>query len=399
MPAALTPQLTPATTKESTRTAKPRGKESAADGHASPPSLKFPVHSTQPLQLQRPLSVFGKSFEVYRSSILTLSFDTAMRAVFDISAQTHLRTKAPHEFMLFKKLLYSGTGMHQPSEGTKNLIKTGLNGFVPEALLAAVLEGREPGVVFAPGTDWMGVLRGLEGCEGRVSHDVASQLAAYDALSLELQELLTKGQQVQASAYIQTILGSALEDWQALNARLPANIALLCEVALRTLAWLIVRMSISLKYDPASAEPRVSSLLNPGRRPIGHWMDDVRLAAGRENLKDLAEYLDRLQARHLGREISHDLLKKWSSGASRVMPRSALKPVLRSVRNHEQRQTLQSRYDVARLFTFLCDLVLSGTQGEAPSWADVQAQLKSRHSRVFQIELERVRTGPPDAPA
>ena len=135
-----------------------------------------------------------------------------------------------------------------------------------------------------------------------------------------------------------------------------------------------------------SREAGITELLDPGRRPLGHWLHDVQQASDCKHHADLAKCLLSVGARHHDRVISHDLLKKWSSSKNVVMPQTAAKPVLRGVRIRERADRLQDRYYVARFLTFLCDLTCAAIPGAAPAWADIQAQIKSRYRQAYRHE-------------
>lgn len=126
---------------------------------------------------------------------------------------------------------------------------------------------------------------------------------------------------------------------------------------------------------------------DPGRRPLGHWLHDVQQASDCPSLPALAQCLLRAGARHQkDRPVGYNLLKKWSSSKRVAMPQTAVKPVLSGVRIRAGADRLQDRFYVARFLTFMCDLACAGIPGEAPVWADIQAQLKDRYSQVYRLE-------------
>lgn len=174
---------------------------------------------------------------------------------------------------------------------------------------------------------------------------------------------------------------------EALNPRLleVPRILILLESSLQTLAKLMCAVNMPT-MDLPSRESQITQLLDAGRRPLGHWLHEVTRASDCDSLPELAQCLLRAGARHHDRAISPDLLKKWSSSKSVVMPQAALKPVLRGVRHQARVRTLESRYYVARFLAFLCDLAWAGIPGETPVWSDIQAQLKSWYAQVYRRE-------------
>ncbi|MDO8450324.1 MAG: hypothetical protein Q7T10_16115 [Rhodoferax sp.] len=370
---------------------RPRTEKSALKTDASstraPPLGQIPVSAFAPVQLPHPLEVFGERFEVHISSALTLSLETAMQAVLGTSVQTLIRTTAPLMHQNLKKLLYAGRGMHKPSSGTKRNILQDLGRFIAPEALALVLDGREP-PPGPPESDWQSVLRSMNGCDGELLHDIASHMATYEHKMVEIRSLALNGQLAEARTQFQSLLGSAEPAWQELNPHLVHQVLLLVEVGLRTLAWLECRVA-RLRADTAPHDSRLAGFLDAGHRPMGHWLVQVMQASGCDSLAELSACLFRAGAKHHERDISHDLLKRWSSSKVVAMPHAAVKPVLRGVRLNQQAETLEARHSVARFLTFLCDLTRAGTNGEVPAWKEVQAQIKSRYTQVYRLELER----------
>jgi len=352
--------------------------------------VPFPISAYAPIALERPLSAFGSQFKVHVSTKLTLSPDTILQAVIGSSLQTLLRTKAPDKHQLIKKLLYIAAGKHRASEGTKKLIVGELSPVLSARDLNLVLDGVALDKSIRAASDWVAVLKGLQvegGREGELFYDIASYVASLDDQILRAHELVRSGQRVEAEERIKLLLGPGVVAWQALNAGLPMTTVMpLIETALDTFAWLECKISTELRLD-ASKDSRVSALLVPGYRPIGHWLQEVRAAAGCKNLEHLSKRLHATEAKHLGREISYDLLKKWSGSKTVVMPASAVSPILRTVRIKKVSTRLQDRYFVARFFTFLCDLLQAGTQGSEPSSEDTQRQILARYNELYRARI------------
>lgn len=354
------------------------GKSAPVQPANIPPSLYAPV------LLARPLSVFGETFEVHVSASCTLNPGTALQAVMGTSLLSFLRTENPVLLQNLKTLIYAGTGKHRPSGTTRKRILQGLELLDPEAVVS-VLDGREPPPA-PPRSDWRVVLRGMGDGESHFVRDIATNLSAWDDQALHIRALAQAGKKDEAHAHTATLLGTGLPAWQALNPRLlqAPQVLVLLESSLQTLARLMCGLDMP-SVDLPSREAGITELLDPGRRPLGHWLHDVQQASDCKHLADLAKCLLSVGARHHDRVISHDLLKKWSSSKNVVMPQTAAKPVLRGVRIRERADRLQDRYYVARFLTFLCDLTCAAIPGKAPAWADIQAQLKSRYSQVYRL--------------
>lgn len=358
----------------------------AAPGKVAPTQpTKIPVSVYAPVSLARPLSMFGKTFEVHLSASCTLNPDTALQAVMDTSLLTFLRTEKPLLLQYLKILLYAGTGKHRPSRTTRDVILASLPLLDSEAL-ACVLDGRVP-AFSPPHSDWRFVLQGMGNRGSDIVSDIVSDLAVWDDQALHIRELTRVGDNKQASVLVRALIDPGLQAWAALNPGLlqAPQVLLLVESSLQTLARLVCRIDMP-SLDLPSRESSVTQLLETGRRPLGHWLHEVQLKADCTNLLDLANCLFGVDAKHHDRPISHDLLKKWSSSKNVVLPPTAVQPVLLSIRIRESRQRLQDRYYMARFLTFLCDLTWAGIPGKAPVWGDIQAQIKSRYRQVYQLE-------------
>ena len=347
---------------------------------------KIPLNVYAPVPLARPLSVFGAKFDVHVSASCTLSMNTVMQTVTDTSLQTFLRTEQPALLQNLKALHHAGIGKHRLSATTRKRIQQNLNRLDSESV-SAVLDGREP-PPFTHHSDWRLMLLGMNGGGDDFVRDIATDLAVWDDQALQIRELTRVGEKAQAHALTEALLGTSPLAWKALNPCIlqAPQVLLLVESSLQTLARLVCRID-KPSVDLPSRESWVTQLLGAGRRPLGHWLHDVQQASDCPSLPALARCLLRVGARHhKDRPVSYDLLKKWSSSKQVVMPQTAVKPVLRGVRIRERAEMLEFRYYVGRFLTFLCDLTWAGIPGEAPAWADIQAQIKSRYSQIYRVE-------------
>lgn len=390
MPSALKTSPEPSTFPARRRNRAPSFPPKAArpSRQRAPP---LPVSAHPPVKLHRPLEVFGRSFLVHMSTPLTFSPDTALRAVVDMSLQTAIRTWQPSHHQLLKKLSYIAKGKHKISQGTKDLT-VGDKDFarlVAPGITARILDGEQLPV--GPPSDWAAVLIGLEGDEETVFHDVATCLAACDAQVFHIQALARVGRGVEGQAYLETLIAPAVEPWKAAIPGLDSQVLMLVEIALKTLAWLECRLDPPAGGHNAQLSG-VAGLLDPGHRPLGNWLREVYQASGCKDLEKLSRKLE-WKDTYLGRPIKYGLLRRWSGSLKVAMPQAALQPVLSAVLIKERAQTLDSRFYVARMFTFLCDLVRAGTQGTAPPWEEVQALIKSRHAEAHRLEVEQLHAG------
>lgn len=383
------PQPRPSWARSATlKRERPPVKTPSAAHNLTPAQLaKLPVSAFAPLALARLLSVFGPSFEVHLSAACTVSPDTLLRVVLDISLQSFLRHKEPGHLQSLKILLYAGAGKHKLSQTTKDVVKGKLKLLGAAEAIHAALEGLEPPP--APlASNWNLLLKGMNGNGDRLVEEIATNLAAWDEQALQIRTLKQAGNQAQAANQTLALLGEGLPAWKKLNPGLlqAPQALLLVESSLQTLARLMCGID-QPSADLPSRESTVTQLLEPGRRPLGHWLHQVMQASNSTNLVVFAQHLLRVEARHLNRVISHDLLKKWSSSKNIAMPQTALEPVLRGVAIRDRAERLVDRYYLARFLSFLCDLTWASIPGGTPSWPDIQAQMTTRYIAVHRLEV------------
>lgn len=286
------------------------GERRAAAGKVAPAQpAKIPLSAYAPVLLARPLSAFGAKFEVHLSASCTLNPTTALQAVMDTSLLTFLRTENPARLQNLKALLYAGTGQHRPSETTRKRIQQDLKLLDAEAMVA-ILEGREPPPAPAH-SDWRAVLLGMGEGEGHFVRDLATNLALWDDQALYIRELSRAGKKDEAHAHTADLMGTGPLAWKVLNPGLlqAPQVLVLVESCLQTLARLTCGIDMP-SLDLPDREAPITALLDPGRRPLGHWLHDVQQASECTSLANLAQCLLRVGARHHDRLVSHDLLKK-----------------------------------------------------------------------------------------
>lgn len=117
---------------------------------------------------------------------------------------------------------------------------------------------------------------------------------------------------------------------------------------------------------------------------MGHWLVELMTALRAKNLKQLHEELLRAHVLYGDTPISHDLLKKWASSKSVVMPPNAMWPTVSAIPAPDMKDRLATRFFVARALTFLCDFLRSASlTEEAPEWDTIQAQIARRYLELW----------------
>lgn len=353
-----------------------------------PKTPELPVSRFAPLKFERPLSLFP-SLPVHLSSPLTFSPDTVMRVVADISLQELLRSKVPPVHALFRKLSYVARGRHQLSPGLRNLALSELS-FVSFVLPRAEVERslddpkHQPS---SPRSDWELALRGLQSGGDERTDDILGLachwMTACDAHGNYAHDLVLAGKTQEAEARLRELLSPSHEAWKRLNPNLamyalaPLDVSLM---ALARLEW----QTANMERGEAPAESMLTSLLEPGARPAGHWLREVSERSDCANLGALSRALFCKHARYREDVVSHARLQKWARSKEVVMPPQALEPVLMALQAPHDREALENRFYAARFLTFLCDLVRSATLRTAPGWDEVQEQVERRYAEAYR---------------
>ncbi len=324
----------------------------------------------------------GKSFEVYSSCAMTFTLDTMLRAVGDMSLVTLIRNDGTQMYQNLRKLQYFALRKHQLSVGTQKLLIKDLGPLLSEPVLNDVFSGIVP--TYELQSDWLFFLQGM-GDRGDPTFDfIARKMLAWDERLLEIRR--GRGTEVgqQAQAKFELELTPALDAWRRINPNLSAQSFLLIESSLQTLVDLECFWTSEANLTIPSTS-RLGLLLDTKMRPMGHWLNGVMHEVDCANLLQLSAVIFSKRGMNLGRPISHDLLKKWSSSKSVLMPSRALAPILNGVAINAVRKRLAARFYVARFLTFVCDLVWATTFGPLEKWEVAQAQVKGRYEELYRL--------------
>lgn len=356
-------------------------------------STSLVLNRFQPLQLARPLEVFGSTFQVHISSGFNFSIETIYQVLVGMSVLQFVRPRSPFYYQLVNKFMYSARGTHKPSDGTKKLIRQEFEKFLDPIEIASLFNDQDKIPLqtkqATPESEWGNFLKVLKlnPTGNDQIFDLISRLVFNDEKFFEFQRKSAVNM-YEATSQITTIFSSCVLAWKDLNPLLNVRVLVLVEIALQTLVqW-------ECKINPPSAKKSVlksqlAPLLEDKRRPLGHWFREVLIKSKCANLAEMSASLDKRGARHNNRNIGHGLLRKWSS-SKHLMSHTAVKPTLSCVSIEKDRKLLEDRHYLARLMTFLCDFTRAGTYGEAPTWACVQNQIKVRHSQLHQLEVSRL---------
>lgn len=347
----------------------------------------IPVSVYAPIDLPHPLELFGKSFRVHISTHFTFNPDTLSRAVMDVSLDAGMRKWAQESHQLLRKMAYVAAGKHTPSETTKRLIAKHFEPAVPGSVMRQALDGYD--VRLAPRSDWDTVLQGLQRSQDQALKDLCRCLSACDAHALHVRALAFTGRPEAARAHVDALFRADTEAWVDLHPSLVPILYVLVEVALKAVAWLECRLP-QPAAGPSQRPSWLEGLLEPGSRPMGHWLSQVCEASGRRNLGQLGKKLE-WREKYRGKAISHDRLRKWASSKTVLMPQAAMWPVLSAVSDARSVEVLHGQFLAARLFTFLCALLRAGTRGERPQWEIVQAHLRSQYANAYRLQVAQAR--------
>lgn len=356
--------------KELLRTRRPKNQELAF----------FPRN---PMKLERPLAVF-KGLPVNLSTFLSLGPDTILRVLTQTSLQELAREEAPAFHALFRKLSYVAKGDHKLSPGLRGLALAQLP--LAKEEIERALDDPEY-VVAGPRSHWELLLRGMQTDDADHSADmlvrICQWMADCDAHGVYLLDLVRAGDGATAEAHSQWLFGAAHNAWKHLNPNLAISSLAPLDVAIMALA----RVDWELRHaNSEKTGSEMVAMLEPGSRPLGHWLKQVCVFSDCKNLGELSRALHLKRALYREEAVSHERLKKWARSKEGAMPPAAVEPVLMALNTKACSQAVKTRFHFARLFTFLCDLNYACTVNEACTWEQAQAQVKRRYTEVYRLQ-------------
>jgi hypothetical protein len=336
--------------------------------------------------LERPLMLFGKTFKVHCSTGLTLSPDTLMRAALGVSLQQLLRESPNSPDLVLKGFWRAFTGTSRPRMEMRNSISQLLGSYFPVDVLQAALDGVDLTSGLAWQSEWESFQQGMGEPRDDWGYQLVAVLARLDRMAWSARQMHEQKQVAQAENLIGSLLGESLVRWKILNPRLLLPVMMLVDIGLQILVWLERRQPPE-KFEAKRNSPvsELLPLLSSDKKPLGHWLVRVQRAGGLENLEELSSLLFRKKIKWHHQDVSHDLLKKWSS-CGQLMPRRAAEKILTAVAGHVNLDQENAHFATARFLSFLCDLVIAGTRSEPPPWHVAQAQIRMRYEELFNQE-------------
>lgn len=346
----------------------------------------IPVSAFPPVSLERPLKLFGGSFNVHISTGLTLCPNTLLQIVSGRSLLQFMREHKTRTDHSLRALFRAATGRNKPSETTRKLIKQMLGKQFPSEDLDEVLEGREPTFTRPWQSDWAVIQQTIDEPGDDDLYQLVARYANLDRIAWSVRQLYDNGSPSDGMALLALHIGYPVESWRQLNPNLILPVAFLVDVSLQTLAWLEWRSILKHPADCATAHAsQLMPLLVQGKKPIGHWLLRMQESAKCTNLREFSAFMVSKGIKRHNYFVSHELLKKWSSG-QQLMPVKASECVLNAVGGRLDAEQEKRRFAVARCLSFLCDLLISGTRGGSPLWSDVQDQILRRYNELYEIE-------------
>lgn len=374
------------------RSASSPGEPPPESGHGSAAEESSRADSQRPaLLLARPLELFDPACAVAGSVANCLPDpDAATRIVWGQSLDGTIRRLQPKLHQEMRKTRYILEKQHAPTDTTVQVIAQAFAPVMPQETTRRLLRGELAESDLPHYLPWREYRRGLgplpADAKDTSFDEVVDYLVGREAFYARLFHHERAGRASPERAALEQRMQQGVEVWRELNPGLMRSVFPVVEELLHGIAWLELRLRPSIQPDST-----VLALLAPGSRPMAHWLRDVCRASGASSLDGLQRALFKRDVRYKGENkqdpfIKTNTLKQWSSCRQMLMPPAALPAVLGAVPEQE-RQRLEGRYFLVRVLAYLMALVRAGTQGEAPSWDKVQAQLRSRYTEVYQLEL------------
>ena len=340
-----------------------------------------------PLALHRSLQVFSKPRDIHLSTPLTFSPHTLLKAVLDTSFQAQLRHLNPDMLDGFRVLDYIVKGQHQPTSRTRAKLLAQIGPLVDAEQLARALDGLD--VDFPLESQWKPLMNSLPK-DAETLLFVAEKLQNRDADFLHGRDMHSQEASAEVQALIARTMKPSFDSWHALNAQLDKRAVFPVDSALEVMARLELQFAQEAHVD-AGLQSRLSTMvLQPKRRPIGHWFSHVVESANVQSLAGLSQTLLRKGTLHLERPISHSRIKQWSSSTTVAIPVAAAHAVLKAVPIEAERRRLEALLYAARFLTFVVDVVWAGTEPEI-EWSSAQSQVQVRYESLYKtLALEQV---------
>lgn len=363
--------------------------EPDADQRAPIEAAKEQVRS--PLALARPLELFDAACTIAGSVVNCLPDpDTATHIVTGQSLAGNIRRLEPGLHQAMRKTCYILEKRHEPTDTTVKVIAQAFAPVILPGTMTRLLRGELAESDLPRFLPWREFQRAMGPLPAGATDTAFDEMVAYlverEAFYARLFHHERAGRASPERAALEQRIQLGLASWRELNPGLLQSVFPLVEELLHGIASLELRLRPSTQPDSL-----VLALLAPKHRPMGHWLRDVSRASGADSLAGLEQVLFKLDVRYKGENkedpfIKEPLLKHWSACRQILMPTKALAAVLKAV-PEEQRPQLEGRYFLARVLTYLMALVRAGTKGEATGWDEAQAQLRSRYTEVYQLEL------------
>lgn len=332
-----------------------------------------------PVPLERPLEVFGKSFEVELSTGLTLSPDTVLRAAVGKSLQTLLRED--RKLLPIRQLRDGLLGRHRLSTTTRSTVQAAFGPMGSQFI--GVLDGAAIPTEFTQVSDWSL----LSATWDRDAHASSLGLVVGSFVKLDkFAEAVSQCALVSGRDAAETLLndrfGPTLPAWRAFCPGLSLEGCLRIESSLLVIRELEAGTARGTGTAPI-ASPTVE-LLSPRAKPLGNWLRQVAAAVNCANNRELADLLARKAVLHkAGRPITHDTLKGWSAmKPGMLVSLEGCQALLSVVPSQEAAERLLARFALARFLAFLCDFLRSSSRSAAPSWAEAQQVLTTRFEQL-----------------
>ncbi len=343
----------------------------------------IPISIFPPVPLERPLRLFGKTFCVHISTGLTFSPDTILKVAYGMGLREYIRREDIQSARLLDALWRGATKKNKLSTTTSTLIKQKFAKFITAEALDKVIAGELPLHSEAWASDWETLLQVVTPDEHDIVRLLIQRFANIDRTAYLANKLHANSDTAnECMDMLDKLAGlkNLFEVWQQSKLKLLLPIAYLVDVGLQTLAWLELRTQSYRDH-----ESQLLNFLTVGKKPLGHWLVHIQKSANCSNLEQLSVRMARLKFTHHDKVVSHDLLKKWSSG-QQLMPNSAAECVLNSAGNSIDKKLWMNYFVAARFMSFLCDMFIAGSYGESPSWKTVQMELFKRYTGLYEYE-------------
>lgn len=318
--------------------------------------------------MERPFRLFGRTFAVRLSTPLVVEPNTTLWVLSGESLERVVASAGTNVFDVLRRGLVKKQNL---SRTTLAPLRRGLRPLLPpdlpeDASLQAIADA------MPRASAWSLFLRGFGEHEGEGLCSLGRGLINIEAMFGAAVKLHDEGRTAEAETLFVLHVGTPWEFWVGIgipDARAYLPLDVLCQ------QLAAVEASGAAPGVPSGG---MLSLLDPAKRPMGHWLRRQQKRAGCRSLQALSDH---------AKVANYERMRAWSAGRDLLPPAKA--EAIVDALGDDQTGAEMARYRWARLASFLSEWVICATPGHAPTWSDSQTLVAQRYRELLDLAVSR----------